>query len=102
MSEAERRVAARKTVNFSALYRTALQQRQSEATTINISLTGALLGSSVNIPPLEAIVVIKFNPSGQDEPIPVYGRVVRRTTSGFAVEFLPLHSETQLMIEGLE
>lgn len=102
MSEAELRAAARKTVNFSALYRTALQQRQSEATTINISLTGALLGSSGNIPPLEAIVVIKFEPPGQDEPISINSRVVRYTTSGFAVEFLSLNSETQQVIEGLE
>ncbi len=100
MSEAELRSAARKTVNFSVLYRTGLQQ--SKATLIDISLTGALLESSVTIPPVGAIVVIKFKPSGQDEPIPVNSRVVRYTTSGFAVEFLSLNKATQQVIEGLD
>ncbi len=100
MGEAEPRAAARKTVDFSVLYRTGLQQ--SEATLTNISLTGARLESSVTIPPVGAIVVIKLKPSRQDEPIPVNGRVVRYTASGFAVEFLSLNREAQQMIEGLE
>ena len=100
MSETELRSAARKTVNFSVLYRTGL--RRSQATLIDISLTGALLESSLIIPPIGAIVVIKFEPPGQDEPISINSRVVRYTTSGFAVEFLSLNSETQQMIEALE
>ncbi len=100
MSEAERRAAARKRVNFSVLYRTGLQP--SVAILANISLTGALLESSVTIPPIGAIVRIKFEPPGQDEPISVSSTVVRYTASGFAVEFLFLNRAMQQMIEGLE
>ena len=100
MSEAERRAAARKTVNFSVLYRTGL--RRSQATLIDISLTGAVLESSLIIPRIGAIVRIKFEPPGQDEPISVNGRMVRYTTSGFAVEFLFLNRAIRQMIEGLE
>ena len=100
MSEAERRPAARKTVNFSVLYRAGLQP--SVAALVNISLSGALLESSVTIPPIGAIVVIKFELPGQDEPISVNSRAVRHTAGGFAVEFLSLNRATQQMIEGLE
>ena len=100
MGDVERRAAARKTVNFSALYRTGLQP--SVAILVNISLTGALLESSVTIPPVGALVVIKFEPPGQDEPISVTSTVVRYTASGFAVEFFSLNRATQQMIEALE
>ncbi len=57
MSDVERRGAHRKKVQFSVLCRTGL--KQSEATLVDISLTGALLESAI-LPPPGMIVTIKF------------------------------------------
>ena len=99
MSDVERRGAPRKKVRFSVLCRTGL--KQSEATLVDISLTGALLESTI-LPPPGMIVTIKLAQLEQEEPIALTGRSVRYTSRGFAIEFLSLTEELRKLIDDLE
>ncbi len=99
MSDVERRGARRTKVHFSVLCRTGL--KQSEATLVDISFTGALLESTI-LPPPGMIVTIKFAQPEQEEPIALTGRSVRYTSRGFAMQFLSVTDELLTLIADLE
>jgi len=87
-------------VEFSVLCTTGL--KQSQATLVNISFTGALFESSVIVPPPGAIVKVELIDRQDEKPTSVIGRVVRYTPRGFAIEFISISARLQQLIEELE
>jgi hypothetical protein len=82
----ERRTAPRKNVSFAVLCSSGAEHGAGRV--INVSLSGALLGSTSIRPQLGAAVKILFATPGVGRSTNLNGTVARHTETGFAIQFL--------------
>ena len=86
----EQRRAPRRQVHFLVLCRSGI--KQGSARLVNISLTGALLESTI-FPAQDMLVKFRLDSPELDAPIELKGTVVRHTGTGFAIQFLKVTQE---------
>ncbi len=86
----ERRLAPRKRVHYLVLFRSGT--KQGSARLVNISLTGALLESTI-FPAQGMPVKFRLATPEFGAPVELKGTVVRQTRTGFAIRFLKVTQE---------
>ncbi len=95
---ADRRIAPRKAVSFSARLQSGTEERLAQV--VNISISGALFECPLIYPVPGALIRIQLRPPEVDPPIEVKGRIMRRTETGLVVQFVTVTEELIELLEG--